>query len=542
MIRSPDGTPHALSFTWNDETGAGAGKRTKTSHISSHSTPSTTTTTTSLSSWDIDGGLAADFDGSLSGLGTELGTSSYNMSEALLALPVFKQENLESGFQYILGAATSPAVKMNEETLTYLNQGQSYEIKLKKLGDLSEYQGKFLRSQVKVLFHERRLQYMEREQIEAWKRNRPGERILDIDVPLSYALIDMNLDAIRLNQTEFIWDPTKETGVYIRVHCISTEFTAKKHGGEKGVPFRIQVETYSNGPDSKLLHCASCQVKVFKPKGADRKHKTDREKMEKRSEAEKEKYQPSYECTVLTEVPLDQVLAAQASQLLKSPTNISPSVCSITTVPSTTDSPTPVQPLSPSPATPSPPTHLPSRIITSTPQVLTPEADQTTTGPLPGDSTSQEVARWLHFNRFTSYTRVFQNFSGADLLRLSRDDLIQICGLADGIRLDNALQSRAVRPRLTLYVCQEVESGELIVYHAVYLEAMTVMELSQKLSLLFGIQRSQIGDIYIQGPSGIHVLVTDEVIHNVGDQTRFAVEGMKDDGSDKYKILLKTVD
>ena len=27
-------------------------------------------------------------------------------------------------FQYILGAATSPAVKMNEETLTYLNQGQ----------------------------------------------------------------------------------------------------------------------------------------------------------------------------------------------------------------------------------------------------------------------------------------------------------------------------------------------------------------------------------------------------------------------------------
>ena len=27
-------------------------------------------------------------------------------------------------FQYILGAATSPAVKVNEETLTYLNQGQ----------------------------------------------------------------------------------------------------------------------------------------------------------------------------------------------------------------------------------------------------------------------------------------------------------------------------------------------------------------------------------------------------------------------------------
>ena len=31
---------------------------------------------------------------------------------------------------------------------------------------------------------------------------------------------------------------------------------------------------------------------------------------------------------------------------------------------------------------------------------------------------------------------------GADLLRLTRDDLIQICGLADGIRLNNALQAR----------------------------------------------------------------------------------------------------
>ena len=85
------------------------------------------------------------------------------------------------------------------------------------------------------------------------------------DIPLSYGLIDVNLDSVRLNQAEFIWDPTKETGVYIRVHCISTEFTAKKHGGEKGVPFRIQVETYTNmSTDSKLIHCASCQVKVFK--------------------------------------------------------------------------------------------------------------------------------------------------------------------------------------------------------------------------------------------------------------------------------------
>ena len=75
----------------------------------------------------------------------------------------------------------------------------------------------------------------------------------------------MIVDPKRLNTVDFIWDPTKETGIYVKVNCISTEFTPKKHGGEKGVPFRIQVETKeSDIENSKLAHCASCQVKVFK--------------------------------------------------------------------------------------------------------------------------------------------------------------------------------------------------------------------------------------------------------------------------------------
>ena len=55
-----------------------------------------------------------------------------------------------------------------------------------------------------------------------------------------------------------------------RISRVSTEFTARKHGGEKGVPFRLQVETYAvcaSGRDvtgDDLLHCAACQIKVFK--------------------------------------------------------------------------------------------------------------------------------------------------------------------------------------------------------------------------------------------------------------------------------------
>jgi transcription factor CP2 and related proteins len=168
----------------------------------------------------------------------------------------------DNRFQYVLAAATSIATKSNEETLTYLNQGQSYEVKLKKLGDLSPCRGKIMKSVIKICFHERRLQYMEREQMHIWQSSRPGERILDIDIPLSYGLLHVNHHNL-LNTAEILWDPMKEVGVYIKVNCISTEFTPKKHGGEKGVPFRIQIETYVDGQsDGKPVHAAACQIKV----------------------------------------------------------------------------------------------------------------------------------------------------------------------------------------------------------------------------------------------------------------------------------------
>ncbi|KAF3861055.1 hypothetical protein F7725_001310 [Dissostichus mawsoni] len=48
-------------------------------------------------------------------------------------------------------------------------------------------------------------------------------------------------------------------------------------------------------------------------------------------------------------------------------------------------------------------------------------------------------------NRFSPFCRLFTNFSGADLLKLTREDVIQICGPADGIRLFNALKGRISR-------------------------------------------------------------------------------------------------
>lgn len=70
-------------------------------------------------------------------------TTSYALffilsSSDVLALPIFKQEesslpseneNMILPFQYVLCAPTSPAVKLHDETLTYLNQGQHQCVK-----------------------------------------------------------------------------------------------------------------------------------------------------------------------------------------------------------------------------------------------------------------------------------------------------------------------------------------------------------------------------------------------------------------------------
>ncbi|XP_008101738.1 alpha-globin transcription factor CP2 [Anolis carolinensis] len=482
----------------------------------------------------IESGLVQDFDASLSGIGQELGAGAYSMSD-VLALPIFKQEesnlppdneNKILPFQYVLCAATSPAVKLHDETLTYLNQGQSYEIRMldnRKMGELPELNGKLVKSIFRVVFHDRRLQYTEHQQLEGWRWNRPGDRILDIDIPMSVGIIDPRANPTQLNTVEFLWDPSKRTSVFIQVHCISTEFTMRKHGGEKGVPFRVQIDTFKeneNGEYTEHLHSASCQIKVFKPKGADRKQKTDREKMEKRTPHEKEKYQPSYETTILTEC---------------SPW---PEITYVNNVPSpgfsSSHSSFSISEGNGSPNhQPEPPAPIADNLLPT--------------------STPQEAQQWLHRNRFSAFSRLFTNFSGADLLKLTREDVIQICGPADGIRLFNALKGRMVRPRLTIYVCQESqqlseqqkhEDGDaanstFFVYHAIYLEELTAVELTEKIAQLFSISAQQISQIYKQGPTGIHVLISDEMIQNFQDESCFILDTMKAETNDSYHIILK---
>lgn len=58
------------------------------------------------------------------------------------------------------------------------------------------------------------------------------------------------------------------------------------------------------------------------------------------------------------------------------------------------------------------------------------------------DATPLILAQWLNMHRLGQYVPTFAQFSGADLFRMSKEDLVQICGLADGIRLYNTLHSK----------------------------------------------------------------------------------------------------
>ncbi|MBN3325475.1 TF2L1 protein, partial [Atractosteus spatula] len=482
-------------------------------------------------------------------------SSEYLFFSDVLSLPIFKHEDHQHAsentskmtpFQYILSAATSPAVKLQDETLTYLNQGQSYEIRMlnRKLVEYTDISSKFVKSIVRVVFHDRRLQYTEHQQLEGWRWNRPGDRILDIDIPLSVGMMEPRANPLQLNTIEFIWDPAKSASVYIQVHCISTEFTPRKHGGEKGVPFRIQIDTFKqneNGEYTEHVHSASCQVKVFKPKGADRKQKTDREKIEKRTPQDREKYQPSYETTVLTEVrefrkslgmcPSCYCCALDVCTPLVSPLKNPHSARNcffyffnylVTCLNSNSVS-----------------RRSSKQWVSSLYSPVLDSAQNRNCSPnqqgdplLPScsdhllqSSSIQDTQQWLHRQRFSPFCRLFSNFSGADLLKMSKEDFVQICGPADGIRLFNAIKGRCIQPRLTVYVCQEQtrnhqqskpESSDgffifIIVYHAIYLEELTAGELAEKIASLYNILTHQIGRVYRQGPAGIHVLVSDEV-------------------------------
>ncbi|CAD5112847.1 DgyrCDS2059 [Dimorphilus gyrociliatus] len=446
--------------------------------------------------------LIDDFDDSLSGLGLDVNSTIFDMSQALLTLP-----NGNSLFTYELCAPISAATKLEDETLTYLNQSQPYELRLQRSGeDL-----KILESQIILTFHDKRFQHHEKELIESWQNHHPGERLLDLETSLSFGFFDVTFPSV--NSIKFLWKDV-EASIFFIIQCTSSEFSPRKQGGEKGVPFRIQVETYQDG---RIIHAACCQVKTFKSKGADRKQRTDREKIEKKFRNERIAFRPETSTTILMDLELKSTKELNYSNDME------------------------------------------YRLIKQNRKI-----NQLTK--LHESSTTNQVCQWLKENRFEQFINTFRDFSGIDILRLSREDFIQICGLIDGIRLENALHSKKVKAKLSLYLCQEspsmasrrrkksreeilssspkpthckrtmkevssdedesyydkhkkkwIEMLEKKVFHGILLYDFSLSSLMKNISPLYGLDCDKMSDAFLVTKEDYCVLLTDQLIEGINE-------------------------
>ncbi|XP_019849643.1 PREDICTED: upstream-binding protein 1-like [Amphimedon queenslandica] len=223
--------------------------------------------------------------------------------------------------------------------------GQTYSLRL-SCEKPTEYS--LLKSSISLEFHDLRLRNSEETQIQQWMNDNNGQRMLEMVAVSCSGVSNIQHHDDFINFASFVWASHEESVVSFKINALSSEFTAKKHGGEKGVPFRLVLNTYSipSIEDTGGTHISKCfcLVKVFKDKGADRKHKHDLQKREKLQSDEAAKYWESSSVTKLQPVPLsakssEQQLPLQASyysptlQSSQSPSNATPSTYSLPPAP-----------------------------------------------------------------------------------------------------------------------------------------------------------------------------------------------------------------
>jgi transcription factor CP2 and related proteins len=62
------------------------------------------------------------------------------------------------------------------------------------------------------------------------------------------------------------------------------------------------------------------------------------------------------------------------------------------------------------------------------------------------------------------------------------------------------------------------------VYHALYLNSLQRTEMTARLVELVGIPAHSVVDVFLQGPNGIHIFLTDQVVANLKNESMFSVE------------------
>eukprot|EP00048_Salpingoeca_helianthica_P003077 m.63666 g.63666 ORF g.63666 m.63666 type:complete len:362 (+) comp12480_c1_seq1:12-1097(+) len=251
-----------------------------------------------------------------------------------------------------------------------------------------------------------------------WLANNPGKHLLDYDPQRTVNAHVVRADAASVT---FDWNQP-EVSIAFRVNCLSTDFTERQRGGEKGVALVLAVTTAEAG---QHVGSAECSVKVFKG-GAERKLKTDHDRVIKEGLMSPQGLDRD---TLLRPAPY-------ASPLLLT----SPEPRRVVDMPDVVESewvglPDPITPhgsINASFAVSS--LHLsPDSIPGLAPSM-----------PLSAQSSPSQVQAWLIEQGFGAYCDRFVGYDGRILLRLTKSDLVAILGdYAQAARLYILLQDRA---------------------------------------------------------------------------------------------------
>ncbi|CAF2635583.1 unnamed protein product [Rotaria sp. Silwood2] len=424
--------------------------------------------------------------------GDDVSSSSHTSSPAIPPSSISLTQQTSSEFEFILNALTSSSARINEETTTYLNQGQPYEIKFRvhNTSPSENFLPTIYRSILRLCFWDKILQNQERELMQKWLNEYQSTSLFDIDMNLTYGILSITRARQIPNAIEIIWDTSTTTSLFIRFKCTSTDFAQKRHGGEKGIPLRIQIDTYNENDvdDIKHLYSCCCKIQLFRLKGAQRKNKADKMRIEKLNIDQRRYYQTTFEHTILQPCVVSPLYTLNLLSRSYSPDDLS-NVYTQSTM--TTENITvekkdcdnnlqenrndSIEYLS-----------SPLSDINHTYSELRNNEVMLTTK-ITVQSSCEEVLNWFNNNNFSSVVNRFQHYTGIDLLRLTMNDIHRICNRDDSIsiRLYNQLHTTVVAPLKVLYV----KTTDTDLYSAIYLHILTRYELEKKIFEL--IQQTQ---------------------------------------------------
>lgn len=395
--------------------------------------------------------------------------SSQTSSPSMPASTVLLTPSSAIPFEFVLNAPTASVARIHEETTTYLNQGQPYEIKfdVNQTSIVSDqpHSTTTYRSVLRLCFWDKVFQVQERDLMQKWINEYQSTTLFDIDMNLTYGILSIITSRQIPNAVEIVWDAATTTSLFLRFKCTSTDFAQKRHGGEKGIPLRIQIDTYYENDDQiKHLHCCCCKIQLFRLKGAQRKNKADQVRIEKLNHDQRRRYQTTLEYTIFQSCLVSPLYTLN----LLSHSHPSDDLSDLSSPTNRTSV-------------------IKKDLETSskryqTMDYLSSESSMNTnnsTMKITIRSSNDDVLTWLKMNNFNSIVNRFEHYTGLDLLRLTLNDLHRICNGDDAIsiRLYNHLNETIVAPLKTLFI----KTANHDIFSAVYLHSLTRRELLEKL-------------------------------------------------------------